>query len=372
MNIRPVWVEVDLEAIKENISSLKNLIAPSALFMAVVKANAYGHGAVEVARVALEGGAERLGVVMVEEALELKEAGITQPIHLLAEPPVAAIPLIVKEDIIPAVYSLAFIRALNREAAKAEKRQKVHVKLDTGMNRVGLPIEQVENFFSEITSLSNLEVEGIFTHFALADNPQSDFTLIQLERFLKAVKKIEAYTIIPLKHVANSGAAIFFPQTHLDMVRVGIALYGLHPSRASKGKINLKPALSWKTKISYLKTVPAGQGISYGHSFVTNVETRIATLPVGYADGYTRLLSNRCHVLIKGKRCPAIGTICMDQFMVDVTSVNGVEAGDEVVLIGKQGNEEITADELAEILGTINYEIVCKIDSRIPRIYLRS
>lgn len=339
--------------------------------MAVVKANAYGHGAVPVSKVLVQAGVERLGVALVEEGIELCEAGVSVPIHLLVEPQLEEVPRVLEYGLIPTVYSWPLAEALSGEARQRGREVKVHLKVDTGMNRVGVPFEKAPYFIEKVASLSNLQIEGVFTHFARADEPESNCTLSQLERFQSVLDKLAAKGLLPpLRHAANSAASILFPKSRLEMVRVGLALYGLHPSSATQAKVDLKPVLSWKARIGFLKEVPAGEGVSYGHSFTTKRSTKIATLNLGYADGYSRLLSDRSEVLIKGKRCPVVGRVCMDQIMVDVTDLPTVSLEDEVVIVGTQGNETVSVDELAQIMETINYEVACGISSRVPRFFV--
>lgn len=369
---RSAWVEIDLKAITENVKTLKSLLQPNVLFMVVVKADGYGHGAVPVSRAALAGGADRLGVALLEEGINLKQAGITAPIHVLSELSLKEVPLIIDYDLIPTVYTESFATRLNEEAVRRNKKVKLHLKIDTGMNRVGVPVGNALDLIEKAFALPSFKIEGIFTHFALADNPTSDFTRVQFERFQKVLNALSVKGLnISLRHAANSAATILYPESRLDMVRCGISVYGLHPSGATKDKIALTPALALKAKIPFIKTIASGEGVSYGHTFKAKRPTRLATLPLGYADGYTRLLSNRSHVLIRGKRAPVIGNICMDQLMVDVSQIPEAQVGDEVVLIGDQKDKRITADELAGILGTINYEITCMLNKRLPRIYLQ-
>lgn len=368
---RSAWVEVDLEAVTENVRTLKGLLKPGVLFMAVVKADGYGHGAVPVAEAALAGGAERFGVALLEEGIALRKAGITVPIHLLSELAFDEIPSIIENDLVPTVYTSVFAEGLNENARGRGLKVKVHLKVDSGMNRVGIPVAEAVETIESISRLASLEIEGIFTHFALADAPECDFTRTQLARFQAVLSELGSKGLnIPVRHAANSAATILYPETHFEMVRCGISIYGLHPSNATKGKIGLRPTLTLKARIPFLKSIESGAGVSYGHTFRAEHPTRVATLPLGYADGYTRLLSNRSQVLVRGQRASVIGNICMDQLMVDVTAVPGVKVDDEVVLIGRQGDDEVSADELAEILGTINYEIVCGFSKRLPRIYV--
>lgn len=367
---RPVWTEVDLSAIRKNVAVMRSFIEPTTLFMAVVKADAYGHGIEEVSRVVLESGADRLGVALVEEGVRLRRVGIEAPIQVLHEVPFSAAELVVDHNLIPTVCSWELVKELSRRAQERDKVVKVHVKVDTGMSRLGLSPEETPAFLERLGALKNLEVEGIFTHFALADQPEDDYTMEQFGKFENLLSELEGRRLrILLRHAANSAATIFFPKTHLDMVRIGITLYGLHPSSATKGKVSLIPALEWKTRISAMRSLAPGEGVSYGLTYRASRDTRIATLPLGYGDGYTRLFSNRSDVLVLGRRAPVVGNVCMDQCMVDIGDIPDARVGTEVVLLGRQDGEEIPADELAEILGTINYEIVCMISERVPRVY---
>ncbi|HEY3375553.1 MAG TPA: alanine racemase [Candidatus Aquicultor sp.] len=370
MNTRPLWAEIDLSAIKHNIREAKKVIGANVAIMAIVKANGYGHGAVPVAKAAIEAGASSLGVAIPEEGVALREAGITQPILVLSESATAAAPLIVEHGLTATVCSEKASHTLSDEATQQGKRVKVHVKVDTGMNRIGLVPERVAEFLRHVNSLPGLEVEGIFTHFAEADNPRSTYTNFQLAQFMPLVHALKNEGLCPpVRHAANSAGVYLHLQSHLDMVRIGISLYGLHPSEATKGKVDLRPSLSLKSRLSFVKNVKAGTGVSYGRIFRASQDTTIGTIPAGYGDGYTRLLSDKADVLVGGRRYPAVGNICMDQFMVDFGENTAVSVDDEAVLIGRQGDDEISADELASILGTINYEIVCMINSRVPREY---
>ena len=370
---RPTRAEINLGAIDNNFESIKKLISPETLFMAVVKADGYGHGAVRVSEEALECGADRLGVALPEEGIVLRKAGIKAPIQILGEIHPLASLMVIENDLIPTLCSAVVADVLGREAGRLGQRIKVHLKVDTGMNRLGLPVNDVPDFLRYLKQYPSLEVEGIFTHFACADDPDSDYTQKQLSSLRKLLSKLESGGFrFSLKHAANSAATIFFPETHLDMVRIGIALYGLHPSEATKNKIDLEPVLSLISVVSQLKSVFAGEGASYGLTYKAAKDTKLALLPLGYGDGYTRLLSNKAEVVIANQRFPVVGNVCMDQSLVEVGEANNIEVGDEVVLIGKQGGEEISADELAGILGTINYEITCMINKRVPRRYQKN
>lgn len=356
---RPTVVEVDLEAIRHNVRRLK---PPGAELMAVVKADAYGHGAVPVARAALEAGAAWLGVALVEEGLELREAGIRAPVLVLSEAPPGAEGDLLANDLTPTVYTPEGVEAVARAAAGRPVR--VHVKLDTGMHRVGLwPPERAADLCRAVVE-RGLELEGLWTHFASAESDEPT-TLAQLERFLLAAERVRAAGIAPrLLHAANSAATIRFPKAHLDLVRPGAAIYGL---AAGPGLAEgLRPAMTLRSRVSFVKRLEAGEGVSYGHRYRLERDGWLATVPVGYADGYPRALSNRAEVLIRGRRHRVAGTVTMDQLLVDCGD-EPVEPGDEVVLLGAQGTERITAEELAEHAGTIGYEIVAAISARVPR-----
>ncbi len=367
--MRSVWAEVNISAIKKNVALIKERLAPGVLFMAVVKANGYGHGDTEVSKAALGAGADRLGVALVEEGIKLREAGIGCPIQILGEIAPSSTKLVIENNLIPTICSRRVVEKLSEEAKKANMRLKVHVKIDTGMHRLGVSPEEALGFLNYVKSLSFIEVEGIFTHFAMAGE-STEYTKKQFKSFLSVISNLKEEGFdIPLKHAANSAATILMPETYLNMVRVGISMYGLYPTKATKQAITLNPTLQLKTRVSSVRTISSGEGVSYGLTYRAKEKTGIAVLPLGYADGYSRLFSNKSFVLLKGKRFSVVGNVCMDQFMIDVGDCQ-VEPGDEAILIGSQGGDEITADELAEILGTINYEVVCMISGRVPRIYL--
>lgn len=358
------YAEINLKAIKHNIAAIRKLLAPSVKFTAVVKANAYGHGAVAVARSAVEAGADFLAVANLKEALELREAGIVSRILILTESPTSVMDEIIQYDLDQTIYSYTEAKALSDEAVKRGKNARVHIKVDTGMGRVGVPPSEAAAFVAKVSSLKGIDLEGIFTHFAMAEDPQDNFTADQFAKFKQVISKVD----IPIKHSANSAGVLFHPETHLDMVRVGLMMYGLYPQGNSRNLIDLKPALSFKSRVTYLKKIPAGTPLSYGCTYVSPVATNIATVPVGYADGFSRRLSNRGQVIIKGRRFPVVGRVTMDLTMIDVRDAK-IEVGDEVVLIGEQNEQVITADEVADLEETISYEVVCGIGKRVPRIY---
>lgn len=363
--IRPVWAEIDLNAIKKNIEIIRSELSPKTAFLAMVKANAYGHGLVQVSKAAVDAKVDRLGVALVEEGIKLRQSGIKVPIQMVSEPPLEAVENVIAYGIIPSVYSAKFAKALNEVALRQNKIVKVHLKADTGMNRVGAPIDSVPDLYRLIKQLPNLFLEGIFTHFACADNLDDPFTKRQLLEFLK-LKKI--FSDIQIWHSANSAAALFLPESHLDMVRIGISLYGFEPATKPL-PVKLEPALTLKTRISFLKDLKHGDGVSYGLTYIAKRPHRVATLPIGYGDGYSRLLSNKGQALVRGKKVKLVGRICMDQLLIELEDVDAYP-GDEVVLIGRQGNEMITVEEIAFLLGTIKNEVVCMLNERVPRVYL--
>lgn len=367
---RYAWVEVDPRAIAHNVRVLKALTAPGTAFMAVVKADGYGHGAVQAARAAQSAGADWLGVATVAEAVALRDAGFSGPLLVLSEPPPEAAPLLVATEIVPTVTTREFAAALDAAAGRAGTQARYHLKVDTGMNRIGIRPSELVDALGWLRHLGNLVADGVFTHFATADVPGDwDFEL-QVSRFAEALDLLKTEGFRPrLVHAANSAATILHPKTHLGMVRCGIAIYGLHPASATYGRIDLRPAMSVKARVSLVKRVGLGEGVSYGLTWRAAAPTTVATVPLGYADGVHRVLSNRMEVLIGGRRCKQIGRVCMDQLMVEVPDRLQVSQGDEVVLVGEQGSERILLDELAESAGTINYEMACSFSLRMERRY---
>lgn len=371
-HLRPTRAEIDLGNLEHNFKEIRRIISPRAKICAVVKAEAYGHGAFEVAQTLISCGVSCLSVAVIDEAIELRQNGIKTPILILGFTPEDQFDKIIEHDIIQTVYSTKSAEKLSEIAGKKGKKAKVHIKLDTGFNRIGYQLDDLSiNEIKRLFELKNLQIEGIYTHFARADEADNLFTMEQFRKFMTAVDALERDGIyIPIRHTANSAAIIEFPYTHLDMVRPGIILYGLYPSeKINMSRINLKPVMSVKTKVSGIKTLPKGKSIN---SFVTNRQSVIATLPVGYADGYSRRLSDKAEVIIKGQRVPVIGRICIDECMIDVTDItSGVKVGDDVVLFGSMGKQVISVNELAVKMGTINYEVICAISSRVPRIYIK-
>jgi len=369
--MRPTRVEINLDNIAHNIQQVRRRVDDKVKIMAIVKANGYGHGAVEIAKVAIENGVEWLGVATVEEGIQLRESGIRSPILILGLSPPKQAQEVIKYRLSQTVCDKKLAKALSNDAKSCGQVAKVHVKVDTGMGRLGVYPGKATGFVKEISHFEGIEIEGIFTHFSVAGEDK-DFTKLQIERFKEVVVNLKKEGIhLSLKHAANSAAILDIPSSYFNLVRPGITLYGLYPSPKVTRTASLKPAMSFKTEIVYLKKVPAGCSLSYGRTFTTKKKSIIATLPVGYADGYPRALSNKGEVLIKGKRAPVVGTVCMDMILVDVTHIPDVKVGDEVVLFGKQDSAEITIDEITSKTGAINYEIICGISKRVPRVYIK-
>jgi alanine racemase len=370
------WAEVDLDAIAHNVREIRRITNKKSEIMGVVKADAYGHGVMEVVRTILENGATCLAVSMLDEAIQLRKNGIDVPILILSYTDPVRVAEIIEYRVTQAVFSHDLAKALSDEAVRQKKNVKIHIKIDTGMTRVGfMPGYSAIKNVVEISKLPRLIVEGLFTHFASADEKDKSYTYMQFERFMGICSELNRIGVyIPIKHVANSAAIIEFPEMHLNMVRPGIIQYGMYPSdEVDSNKIDLKPAMTLKANVILIKEVEKNTSISYGRVFTTNRESKIATIPIGYADGYTRLLTGKGQVLINGEMAPVVGKICMDQCMVDVTDLKGdVSVGDEVVLFGGQGDKEIRVEDIARSIGTINYEIVCIIGKRIPRVYLKN
>ena len=381
-----VWAEVDLKAIAHNVRELRSITDSRASLMAVVKANAYGHGVLEVSRKVLENGADVLGVARLNEGIELREAGFDVPVLIFGYTPPMLAKKLIEFDLTQTVWSYKTAETIAGVAVSYNKKIKAHLKVDTGMGRLGLlpdccrpssidrnltitALREVES----IASLSGLELEGIYTHFATADSSDKSYAKKQFEIFVDFLNELRlAGLIAPVCHAANSAAIIDMPETHLDMVRAGISIYGLNPSdEVDKRRISLKPAMALKARVVHLKKVPTGFKVSYGITYETRKPTTIATVPVGYADGFNRLLSSRGHVLVGGRRAPIVGRVCMDHTMLDVGHIPDVYLEDEVVIFGNQGDAAITVDEIASTLNTINYEIVSALTARVPKIYLR-
>ena len=371
--LRPVYAEIDLDAIAYNMKNIKKL-AQDKDVIAVVKADCYGHGSLDIVPTLLENGASRLAVAVLTEGIELRNHHIKAPIMILGYTPLYLGSDLINYDLEQTVYDLEYAKELSDIALNLNKKAKIHIAIDTGMGRIGfLPNEKAIEDVSEICSLGGLDVLGIFTHFSTSDEEDKDYTHEQFKKFTEFTAKLSDLSIkIPLKHTSNSGAIIDMPETYLDGVRAGIILYGYYPSNeVRKENLSLKPALTLKASITRVQEMDKNMYISYGKTFKTERKSLIATLPIGYADGYSRLLAKKAKVIINGKFAPIVGRICMDQCMIDVTDIEGVKVGDEVILIGEQGNLKFNADDFAEIMGTINYEILCMLKFRVPRVYIK-
>jgi len=365
---RPTWLEIDVDAVAQNVRIFKEIIGPDVRLMAVLKADAYGHGAVKVARTALNNGASYCGVASVNEAVQLRQAGISAPVLALGYTPAWQAREALLHDINITLYNWDTARAFSRAAIELHLEARAHIKVDTGMGRLGLLPDEVPAFVQSVHSLPSLTIEGIFTHFSVADEADLGYTRWQLERFQRVLDHLRAQGItFPLIHAANSAAILRLPESRFTMVRLGLAMYGLAPSPAIQLPPGVRRAMTWKTTVAQVKAMAPGSFVSYGNTYQTQGEERIAVIPVGYADGFRRAPQHWCEVLVKGRRAPIVGRVCMDQTMINVSHIPDVRVGDEVVLIGSQGDETITVEQVAERLGTINYEVVSVIMARVPR-----
>ncbi|BCN31933.1 alanine racemase [Anaeromicropila herbilytica] len=370
-----VKANINLDAICKNMMETRKIIHENTKLMAIVKADAYGHGVIPVVR-ALDGiGIDAYGIAILEEGIEIREAGIKKPILILGYTPSPMYRDLVKYDITQAVFKYDMAKEISDAAVELGMEANIHIKLDTGMSRIGFSVseESIETIL-DIAKLPNIKITGIFTHFACADEKDKASANRQLQRFNQFVKELEQKGLhIPMKHVSNSAGIIDMPEANLDMVRSGISTYGMYPSdEVDKSKLPLVPALELKSNIVFIKEVPEGVGVGYNSTYVTTKTTKIATIPVGYGDGYPRGLSSKGRVLIHGKSAPIIGRVCMDQFMVDITDIPEAKEGDEVTLVGRDQNEFISVEELAGLSYSFNYEFVCNIGKRIPRVYYKN
>lgn len=373
------WVEIDLSAIRHNVQVAKRRLAPGCRLVAVVKANAYGHGAVQVAKIALSAGAAQLAVATVNEGVQLRRAGIDAPILVLSEPPASAVPLLLHHRLTPSVYTPEFAIAYGEAADRHGVRAPFHLAVNTGMNRIGVRFDEALDFVRQISFHRALEQLGTFTHFATADCAETlDFNM-QLRRFKETVAAMRAAGIDPgLVHCANSAAILRYPETHMDMARLGISMYGFHPCPETRGYFDLRPAMSVHARITAVNTPPMSEGVSYGMNYRSTGSVKICTIPVGYADGYVRALSGRTSVVYAGHLCRQVGNICMDQcmFEVDMRS-HGTHrrldphVGDEVLLVGAQSPAAVSIEDLCDVLGTIPHELCCAFSLRMPKVYLR-
>lgn len=368
---RNTWAEVSLDAISHNVRAFKKYIGnKQTKLMAVVKADGYGHGSIEVAKAAIEAGADYLAVALLDEALLLRQAGIHFPLLVLGYTGADGAEAAVEHDIALTVFTKSELKKVEQVAKQKKKQARIHLKIETGMNRIGLGNSAEVLDMVKAISPDYVKIEGAFTHFADADNTDVSYTRKQFKRFREIIQELEAKGIsIPIKHCCNTAGTIQFPEMHLDMVRVGIGLYGLYPSEHLRKKITLLQAMSLKTKPVLIKTVEAGEPISYGCTFIPKEKSMIATIPIGYADGFSRLLSNRGEVIAGGKRAPIVGRICMDQSMIDITHIQDIDVTDTITIFGEPSEGYIYMGELADLIGTIHYEMACLIGKRVPRVY---
>lgn len=381
-NLYPAWAEIDLKALAGNFKSVKKLAQkqfkrPSGAagpfkcpqILAVIKADAYGHGLVKVAERLQKEGVDFFGVSNTAEAVRLRESKITKPVLLFETTLPAGVKDIIRHRLTPSVCTIEFARALNRAAKAARRKTDVHVKVDTGMGRLGVPLREAENFLDQLQGFSHLRVTGIYTHFPVADtDPQFTYQQItDLEHLLQRMDR--KAKIIAYGHAANSAGLVAYPSSLLNLVRAGITLYGLHPHESLREKISLKPVMTVKARIVFLKDVEKGDGLSYGRTFIAPHKMKVATLAIGYGDGYFRAFSNKASVIVNGRRCPVVGRVTMDQMMVDVSKVDSIKIGDAAVILGKEKDAEVSADDLAGWADTINYEVICSLGNRLPRIY---
>lgn len=374
INYRPTRVEVNLDNLKYNISNIRKKVDKDTLITAVVKSDAYGHGAVTCSRVFLENGADRLAVSTLEEGIELRKAKIESDILILNYVPENQLDQAIKYELTTTIYNLKSASQLNEKARQVGKKAKVHIKLDTGMNRLGFSAieDQSTTEVLELSKFENLYIEGIYSHFCRADEKNKEFTELQYDRFMKFNDVLKAEGLdIKIKHISNSAGIISFPEYGLDMVRAGIILYGFYPSiNVDREVINIKSVLELRSRVSHIKKLGKNVGIGYGHKYITKAEEKIATIPIGYGDGFTRLLSNRGSLYINEKRYGIVGSICMDQLMISASLDDEIDIGDDVILLSSD-YEGVSADDLADILNTINYEVLTMLGRRIPRLYIK-
>ncbi len=367
---RSAWIEVGLPEIASNIAAVQEWVGPNTEVMAVVKANAYGHGLVPAARAAIRGGAAALGVALIEEGVELRTSGISNPIIVLGSILPDQSKSLLSANLSQTVSNLEVIEELSETALRMGTTARIHLKIDTGMGRMGISPDETESLLHDIERMPGLELEGITTHIAWELPEDLEKINNQIEYFNDCLRNLESTSLKPRwRHAANSVTAVQMPKAHFDLVRVGLLAYGIPPSD-SNPPMNLKPSLALKARITQLRSVQPGQTVSYGGTFTVNEPSTLALVPLGYADGYSRALSKRAEVLIKGQRCPVVGAVCMDQFVVDVTQMTHPVLGDEVTLLGRDGRDEITVRELANWMDGISHEVVSGLSNRLPRVFM--
>ena len=374
LGIRPVWAEVNLDHLAHNMRETRRIVPEPTLIMTAVKADGYGHGAKVCAETFLENGADMLAVATPDEGFQLRRWGIDAPILCLGYTPDYLQEKAIENDVMVTIYNKEQGISLNKAAQRLNTRARFHIKIDTGMSRLGFQPEEAVEGICELVKLPRLELEGVFTHFAISDEADKSYTRMQYGKYIDVVNQLEEQGVkIPVKHVSNSAAIIDLPEYKHDLVRPGIMLYGYYPSPdVDHEVVDLKQVLTLHAQVSHVKTVPKGRGISYGLTYSVEKESCIATIPMGYADGYRRVLSNKGYVEIRGKRAPIVGRVCMDQFMVDVSEIDDVVVGDEAILIGYPDGVAPDGEEMASMLGSITHEVTCQITRRVPRVYTRS
>jgi alanine racemase len=366
---RPTWAEVDLGAVRHNLGNIRSLVDEKVEIMAVVKANAYGHGILQISQALVEEGVNYLGVATVDEGLKLRSSGIKVPILVLGSVLDEEAQAAVSNDITLTLCDQGLLDVLVQISKETKKRPKVHVKIDTGMGRIGVWHEEAVDFIKNVYSKKEIDTEGVYTHFSSAGRDKT-MTRMQIDHMETILKEMEQLGIdVKYKHAANSIAVVDWKKSHMNLVRTGILLYGVYPKESFRKEFELKPVMNLKTKIVHLKDTPPGRSISYGRTYITQKDTKIATIPIGYADGYGRILSNKAEALVKGQYVKIVGMVTMDQTLLDVGNVKEVNVGDEVVLIGRQGTSEILIEKIAKLAGTIPYEILSAITDRVPRVY---
>lgn len=378
--VRRTWAEISLDALEHNFKSIKSKLKKDTKILAVIKSDAYGHGVAQVAKTLSECGAYCFAVAFVDEGVELRNDGIKNPIMLLGYTPVSQAETIIKHEIQPAVMSYDMAKQFSDTAVRLGKECKVHIKLDTGMSRVGFVCNESDednnkalNEIVRISKLPGIKIEGLFTHFAMADSASDNLTEVQFSRYMKMAEALEKSGVnIPIKHVCNSAALLRYPHMHLDMVRAGIIIYGVKPSDEINWDIDLQPVMQLKTILTQIKTMRGDEGVSYGCRYTAEKGDVIGTIPVGYADGYSRSISGKAFVIAGGKKVPVVGTICMDQCMIKLNGVNNISVEDEITLFGKSGDCQVSIEEVAKWKNTISYEILCDIGRRVPRVYTRN
>ncbi len=367
--MRPTFAEIDLSAIAHNVAAVKKRVHPAQV-MAVVKADAYGHGVIPVARTAIANGASYLGVALIEEGIELRNSGFEQPILIFGGTIESQLKDFMTFNVEATVYTKNIALAFSRLSKKYQTPVTIHVKVDTGMGRVGVPWQEAVDFIEFVTSLEKIELKGLYTHFATSDERDKSFANLQFERFQQVIAQLDAKNIhIPLKHAANSGAILDMPETYLNLVRPGVMMYGYYPSDETTESIELEPAMTFKSTAIHVKHVPAGTSVSYGRKFIAKQPTKIVTIPVGYADGYNRLLTNKGRVTIRGKQYPVVGRVCMDLILADIGDNDSIEVGDEVILFGRPEENAFTVYDICTLIDTIPYEVTCWVSKRVPRVY---